>query len=115
MLRKMCKREFCFSLGAVAVDNSGTTTTTPSPAFRSCVSNCPSINNYNPVCGSNGVTYDNQYKLECARRCGLRKCFYALLLESESSIFLAANLTVALTKHNVMVHHLVDENVDSKL
>lgn len=83
MLRKVCMSEFenlvpFFFLGGTSVDNSGTTTTTPSPAFRSCLSNCPTINNYNPVCGSNGVTYDNQYKLECARRCGLRKCFYFL-------------------------------------
>ncbi|XP_050298157.1 uncharacterized protein LOC126737337 [Anthonomus grandis grandis] len=48
-----------------------TTTTTASPVFRSCVENCRTIQNYNPVCGSDGVTYNNQFRLQCARRCGL--------------------------------------------
>ncbi|KAF7278122.1 uncharacterized protein LOC143190390 [Rhynchophorus ferrugineus] len=41
-----------------------------SATFRSCFRSCPTINNYNPVCGSDGVTYDNIQKLQCAQRCG---------------------------------------------
>lgn len=55
-----------------------TTTTTVAPTtassetFARCLRNCPSTTQYNPVCGSNGVTYDNNGKLQCAVRCGLR-------------------------------------------
>ncbi|XP_017782351.1 PREDICTED: uncharacterized protein LOC108566795 [Nicrophorus vespilloides] len=48
----------------------GTTTTTPSPAYTRCLSSCASTPQYNPVCGSNRVTYDNIGRLNCARRCG---------------------------------------------
>ncbi|XP_030754613.1 uncharacterized protein LOC115881318 [Sitophilus oryzae] len=48
-----------------------TTTTTASPRFRSCFANCRTVSHYNPVCGSNGVTYDNEQRLNCAQRCGL--------------------------------------------
>ncbi|CAG9769255.1 unnamed protein product [Ceutorhynchus assimilis] len=46
------------------------TTTTSSAAFRACFDACQTIQNYNPVCGSDGVTYNNQFRLQCARRCG---------------------------------------------
>lgn len=47
--------------------------TTRSPAFRQCLSNmCPTTNEYNPVCGTDNVNYDNQQKLNCANFCGPR-------------------------------------------
>lgn len=47
--------------------------TTRSPAFRQCLSSlCPTTNEYNPVCGSDNVNYDNQQKLNCANFCGPR-------------------------------------------
>lgn len=38
-----------------------------------CVRRCPSVNNYNPVCGNDNVTYSNEQKLRCAQRCGRSK------------------------------------------
>nr|XP_022919799.1 probable basic-leucine zipper transcription factor E isoform X2 [Onthophagus taurus] len=37
-----------------------------------CQSNCLrfTTNEYNPICGSDNVTYDNQSKLKCAAVCG---------------------------------------------
>lgn len=47
--------------------------TTRSPAFRQCLSSmCPTTNEYNPVCGTDNVNYDNQQKLNCANFCGPR-------------------------------------------
>ncbi|XP_037034572.1 uncharacterized protein LOC119073291 [Bradysia coprophila] len=49
------------------------TVTTRSPAYRQCLANmCPTTNEYNPVCGSDNVNYDNQQKLNCANFCGPR-------------------------------------------
>lgn len=49
------------------------TVTTRSPAYRQCLSSlCPTTNEYNPVCGSDNVNYDNQQKLHCANFCGPR-------------------------------------------
>ncbi|KAJ9590098.1 hypothetical protein L9F63_016777 [Diploptera punctata] len=42
-----------------------TTTTTTA---RNC--DCPSTPEFNPVCGTNGQTYNNPGKLKCARLCG---------------------------------------------
>jgi len=32
--------------------------------------NCPAPPQFNPVCGSDGVTYGNMQKLNCAQSCG---------------------------------------------
>lgn len=46
----------------VAVPGMGTTRT-------ACEDNCLSTQEYNPVCGTNGVTYHNHARLNCASRC----------------------------------------------
>ncbi|KAI5636274.1 hypothetical protein NE865_11038 [Phthorimaea operculella] len=36
-----------------------------------CIRSCPVTSEYNPVCGSNNVTYSNPGRLECAKFCGV--------------------------------------------
>lgn len=36
-----------------------------------CIRTCPVTGEYNPVCGTNNVTYTNPARLECARNCGV--------------------------------------------
>ncbi|XP_055372018.1 uncharacterized protein LOC129606000 isoform X2 [Condylostylus longicornis] len=47
---------------------------TPRPVLtqqvRDCLNACPTTNEYNPVCGSDQISYGNVQKLECASRCG---------------------------------------------
>lgn len=43
--------------------------------FEICFMDCPAPNEGKQVCGDDGRTYDNIHKLNCAVRCGLRKCF----------------------------------------
>lgn len=50
--------------------NQNVPSTTESAEYRTCLSNCQTTTEYNPVCGSNGVTYDNRGRLQCATRCG---------------------------------------------
>ncbi|CAG4929443.1 unnamed protein product [Colias eurytheme] len=38
---------------------------------QSCIATCPVTSEYNPVCGTNGVTYNNEGQLECAKSCGV--------------------------------------------
>nr|XP_034179318.1 uncharacterized protein LOC117603880 isoform X1 [Osmia lignaria] len=51
-----------------------TTTVTASPLvdalFDACVARCPATPEYNPVCGSDNVDYDNPGRLSCAATCG---------------------------------------------
>uniref|UniRef100_A0A1Y1MRQ7 Kazal-like domain-containing protein n=1 Tax=Photinus pyralis TaxID=7054 RepID=A0A1Y1MRQ7_PHOPY len=35
-----------------------------------CEERCPVAPQYSPVCGSNGVTYNNIARFQCAQRCG---------------------------------------------
>ncbi|KAK4887826.1 hypothetical protein RN001_004097 [Aquatica leii] len=42
--------------------------------YNSCYGSCSAmvIKEYNPVCASNQITYDNRRLLGCAQQCGLR-------------------------------------------
>ncbi|KAL4709457.1 hypothetical protein ACJJTC_019754 [Scirpophaga incertulas] len=48
-----------------------TTTTLSAASIRLCMLSCPVTSEYNPVCGTNGLTYPNPSRLECAKGCGL--------------------------------------------
>lgn len=39
-------------------------------AYVICKMICPSVMHYNPVCGSDQVTYYNIFRLDCANECG---------------------------------------------
>lgn len=54
-------------------DSSGTTTTTASPSYSACLAACGSTSEYNPVCGTDRVTYNNKGRLRCANQCGNSK------------------------------------------
>lgn len=43
------------------------------PHIPDCVFFCPTTPEYNPVCGTDDVTYTNMSKLRCAQRCGISK------------------------------------------
>uniref|UniRef100_A0A2A4K104 Kazal-like domain-containing protein n=1 Tax=Heliothis virescens TaxID=7102 RepID=A0A2A4K104_HELVI len=39
---------------------------------KKCVQDCPSTSEYDPICGTNNVTYMNPGRFDCAKKCGLR-------------------------------------------
>lgn len=43
------------------------------PAILLCITACPVTSEYNPVCGSDRVTYNNPGRLACANMCGASK------------------------------------------
>lgn len=49
------------------------TINSPSRSFLSCMANCQTTNQYNPVCGTDNMTYHNDQKLLCAQNCGASK------------------------------------------
>ncbi|CAH2046958.1 unnamed protein product, partial [Iphiclides podalirius] len=80
------------------VFSSGTPSTQPiqvvTPTYQrnvdECISQCPTTSEYNPVCGTNRVTYNNLGRLECARYCGvdvkvLRKLPCSLVFQEQST------------------------------
>lgn len=42
------------------------------PAVQFCIKSCPATSEFNPVCGTNLVTYMNPSRLQCARTCGVK-------------------------------------------
>lgn len=38
-----------------------------------CIRNCPATNQWNPVCGTDNISYGNMNKLRCAQQCGRRE------------------------------------------
>lgn len=66
------------STSASSTGPSSTTSTTASPQFRDCLTRCPITPEYNPVCGTDRITYDNTARLQCARRCGTSEYTYYL-------------------------------------
>ncbi|KAF5297617.1 hypothetical protein FQR65_LT09944 [Abscondita terminalis] len=55
-------------------NNNNNNNNNPPANFASCYGGCSAsvLREYNPVCGSNQMTYDNRRLLACAQRCGLQ-------------------------------------------
>lgn len=49
---------------------------TENAAQKQCVQDCQSSTEYDPVCGTDNITYINPEKFVCARNCGVRKYNY---------------------------------------
>ncbi|XP_011169685.1 serine protease inhibitor dipetalogastin [Solenopsis invicta] len=49
---------------------SASATTAASDQYDACVINCPVTPEYNPVCGTDNIVYNNPELLSCAIRCG---------------------------------------------
>lgn len=45
----------------------------PPRRFVNCMQNCRTTNQYNPICGTDNMTYHNDQKLLCAQNCGASK------------------------------------------
>lgn len=49
-----------------------------------CIRRCPSTSQFNPVCGSDNISYTNEARLQCAQKCGRSKLYksksYCLLI-----------------------------------
>lgn len=46
--------------------------TTKSQRFWRCMNNCPTTSEYNPICGTDVLSYHNRQKLDCTNLCGRR-------------------------------------------
>lgn len=57
-------------------ERTSTTRATPAPvtpgseAYERCIASCLTTPEYNPVCGTDNVSYDNPGRLGCAATCG---------------------------------------------
>lgn len=40
-----------------------------------CIRKCPSLSQYDPICGTDNITYTNRAKFQCAQECGRGKNF----------------------------------------
>lgn len=58
--------------GGVTTTTARPAPTTGSPAYIQCLANCPTTSEYNPVCGTDRVSYNNRQRLDCANFCGPR-------------------------------------------
>lgn len=46
--------------------------TSESPTVQACARACITTNEYNPVCGSDTILYNNLRRLDCTNNCGRR-------------------------------------------
>jgi Kazal-type serine protease inhibitor domain len=66
--------EFDYDFGSRNLDiPTSTTTTEATRTLQLCMGGCVTTSEYNPVCGSDNVSYDNEAKLNCAVHCGKGK------------------------------------------
>lgn len=87
-----------FTRPSISSTKPTTASTTPSVlSTLLCIRSCPVTSEYNPVCGSNNVTYNNPGRLECAKKCGvdvtLRRFSPCTMLRTVTSNPLDTNVT----------------------